>query len=57
MICTVAAIAALLGSMPPKGSEIVVPRSALNHYSAVQQFKARLCARRYGIKWRIDETR
>lgn len=57
MTCTVAAIVALLGYMPPKGTEIVIPRSAVSQYSTVQQIKARICARRYGIKYRIDEGR
>ncbi len=55
--CTVAAIVAVLGQMPPKGTEIVVPRSAVAQYTITQQIKAKLCARRYGIQWRIDETR
>lgn len=57
MTCTVAAIVSLLGYMPPKGTEIVIPRSAVAQYSTVQQIKARICARRYGIKYRIDEDR
>lgn len=57
MTCTVAAIIATLGYMPPQGTEIVIPRSAIVQMSATKQIKARICARRYGIKWRIDETR
>lgn len=55
--CTVAAIISVLGYMPPKGTEIVIPRSAVSQYTASQQFKARWCARKHGIQWRIDETR
>ena len=57
MTCTVAAIIALLGYMPPKGTVISVPRSAVGQYSALQQLKAKICAHRHGIKWRIDETK
>lgn len=57
MTCTVAAIIATLGYMPPKGTEIVIPRSQVEQFSTTQQIKARLCARRYGIQYRIDETR
>lgn len=56
-VCTVAAIVALLGSMPPKGTVIIIPRSAVSQYTIAQQFKAKMCARRYGIQWRIDEDR
>lgn len=55
--CTVAAIISLLGSMPPKGTVITVPRSSIAQYSIADQVKAKLCARRYGIRWRIDETK
>lgn len=55
--CTVAAIVSMLGSMPPKGTVISVPRSAVSQYSVTQQIKARICARRYGIQFRIDEER
>ena len=54
--CTVATIVSLLGSMPPPGTVIIIPRSAVAQYTAVQQLKAKLCARRYGIQWRIDEN-
>ena len=33
MICTAAAIIAFLGYMPPKGTEIIVPRSQLTQYT------------------------
>jgi len=55
--CTIAAIVSLLGAMPPKGTVITVPRSMLQQYSTADQIKARLCARRYGIQYRIDETK
>jgi hypothetical protein len=57
MTCTVAAVIATLGFMPPKGTEIVVPRSALHDVSIIKQTAAKACARRYGIKWRIGETK
>ena len=57
MTCTVAAIIAMLGQMPPKGTVITIPRSAVSQYSVMAQVKAKLCAHRYGIKWRIDETK
>lgn len=57
MTCTVAAIVALLGAMPPKGTVITVPRSQVNQYTKVQQLKAAMCARKHGISWQIDETR
>lgn len=57
MTCTVAAIIAFLGYMPPKGTEIIVPKSAVVHLTTTQKLKARVCARRHGIRWRIDETR
>jgi hypothetical protein len=55
--CTVAAIVSMLGSMPPRGTVITVPRSAVAQYSVAQQITARICAKRYGIQWRIDEDR
>ena len=56
-MCTVAAFVALLGYMPPRGTEIVIPRSQVQHYSPRQQRIARFCAARHGITWRIDEAR
>lgn len=55
--CTVAAIVSMLGSMPPPGTVITVPRSKVSEYTTVQQIKAKVCAKRYGIQWRIDEDR
>lgn len=57
MTCTAAAIIAFLGYMPPKGTVITVPRSAINQISKFDQTKAKLCAMRHGIKWQIDETK
>lgn len=57
MTCTVAAVIALLGYMPPKGTVIIIPRSQVKQYSVLDQVKAKLCARRHGIAWRIDETK
>lgn len=56
-MCTAAAIIAFLGYMPPKGTEIVIPRSQVSTYSQVQQSQAKRCAARHGIAWRIDEAR
>lgn len=55
MTCTAAAIIAFLGYMPPRGTEIIVPHSALEQYSFVQRAKARTCAARHGIKWRVTQ--
>lgn len=58
MTCTVAAIVALLGYMPERGGEpVIIPRSRIAQYSWSYQLKARICARRYGIRWRIAEDR
>lgn len=53
MSCTVAAIVAFLGYMPPKGTEIVIPQEYAARYSTVDRLKAMACARRHGIRWRI----
>ncbi len=53
--CTIAAIISVLGYMPPKGTVITVPRSAVSQLTYADQMKARLCARKYGIQYRIDE--
>ncbi len=55
MTCTIAAIIAVLGRMPPPGTVITVPRSAVAQYSRLDQVKAKLCAKKYGIQYRIDE--
>lgn len=57
MTCTVAAIIAALGSMPPPGTVISVPASAVAEKSRAEISHAKACARRYGIKWRIVEGR
>lgn len=57
MTCTVAAIVALLGAMPPKGTVITVPRSAIAHYTTTQIVKAKVCALRHGIRWKIEEDK
>lgn len=57
MTCTAATIAFFLGWMPPKGTVISVPRSQIAQLSITQQWKAKACAARYGIRWRIDETK
>ncbi len=56
MTCTLAAIVYFLGSMPEPGTVITVPRSSVARMTITQQAKARMCARKYGIQWRIDET-
>lgn len=55
MICTTATIVYLLGSMPPKGTVVSVPRSALAHYTSRQIERAKACAGKYGIRWRIAD--
>lgn len=57
MTCSVAAIIAFLGYMPPKGAVVVIPRSTISQMSVYQKVRARLCAERYGIKWKIQEGR
>jgi hypothetical protein len=56
MVCTVAAIVAFLGYMPPKGTVITVPRSKIVELSPSQKAKAERCANKYGIAWRVDEA-
>lgn len=53
MTCTVAAIIAMLGYMPPKGTVITVPKQAAQQYTIVQQYKAKRCAARHGIELRV----
>lgn len=54
MTCTVAAIISFLGYMPPKGTEIVIPRAAYEQMTSAHRVKAQLCARKHGIKWRVE---
>lgn len=55
MVCTVAAIVAALGYMPPRGTEITVPRASIEKYTPAQQRRAEACARKYGITWKVAE--
>lgn len=55
--CTAAAIVAALGTMPPPGTVISVPASAVAEKSRAEISHAKACARRYGIRWRIVEDR
>jgi hypothetical protein len=57
MLCTVAAVVAFLGYMPPRGTVITVPRSRLVELSPSQRAKAERCAEKYQIEWKIDENR
>lgn len=57
MICTAAAIAWMLGAMPARGTVVTVPRTQLAMYTKAKQDKAKACAAKYGIQWRIDESR
>lgn len=57
LTCTAAAIIAFLGWMPPKGTVITVPRSALKEISRLDQAKAKLCAMRHGIRWKIEDDK
>lgn len=57
MSCTAAAIIALLGYMPPKGTVITVPRSAISSYTRMDITKAKVCALRHGIRWKIEEDK
>ncbi len=49
MTCTVAAIVAFLGYMPPKGTVITIPASSASQYTLTQQWQARRCAAKHGI--------
>ena len=55
-VCSTLTIAWFLGSLPPKGVVITVPRSALVQYSDAQLKKAAHCAAKHHIKYRIDEA-
>lgn len=55
MLCTVAAIVAVLGYMPPKGTVLTIPKETAAQYSIVQQAKAQRCANKYGIELRIGQ--
>lgn len=57
MICTVATVVYFLGHMPPRGTVISVPRSQVEQYTPRQIARAKGCAGKFGISWRIDETR
>lgn len=55
MICSVAAIVYALGYMPPRGTVITVPRSAITQYTPRQLARAQACAGKYGIRWQIED--
>jgi hypothetical protein len=55
MVCTVAAIVALLGYMPPPGTVLTIPKEMAAQYSVTHQAKAQRCARKYGIELRVSE--
>lgn len=58
MVCTVAAIVAFLGYMPPRGTVITTPRSAIpSRYTPKHIEKGQACARKYEIQWVVDESR
>jgi hypothetical protein len=52
-MCSVAAIIAFLGYMPPRGTVISVPRSQAEQYTPRQVARAQACASRHGIRWQI----
>jgi hypothetical protein len=56
-MCTVAAVIAFLGYMPPRGTVITVPRSQVSQYTPKEVATAKGCAGRFGILWTIDENR
>jgi hypothetical protein len=53
MTCTVAAIVSFLGYMPPRGTEIIIPKAQASQYTMAQQWKAKACAAKHGIRWRV----
>jgi hypothetical protein len=54
LMCTVAAVIAFLGYMPPRGTVITVPKSAITQYTPRQIARAQACASKHGILWRIE---
>lgn len=55
MICSLPAIAALLGFTPQPGTVVNVPSSYVERLTYSERSHAKACARRYGIRWRIVE--
>jgi len=55
MVCSVAFFVWVLGYMPKPGTVITVPKAQADQYSIAEQYKARRCARRYGIELRVSE--
>lgn len=54
MTCTIAAIIAVLGYMPPKGTVITIPKESAQQYTPYQQYRAKRCAARHGIELRVS---
>lgn len=57
MICSVAAFVWFLGYMPPQGTVIAVPRSRVAPLTEQQRKRGEACARKYGIRWKIEEDK
>jgi hypothetical protein len=55
LMCTVAVIVAFLGYMPPRGTVITVPRSAVSQYTPRQVDRAKACAGKFGIHWKFED--
>jgi hypothetical protein len=57
MICKIVATAiiAAFGSMPPRGTVVIVPKEMAASYDAAKQERARVCALRWGIELRRGE--
>ena len=53
-LCTAATIVHFLGYMPEKGVTITIQRSTLAPYSERQIERAKRCATKHNIKWRIE---
>jgi hypothetical protein len=57
MICKLVATAiiAAFGSMPPRGTVVIVPKEIIAPYDTAKQERARVCALRWGIELRRGE--
>jgi hypothetical protein len=54
-LCTAATVIYFLGYMPPPGTVITVPKSAMSRYTPRQIARAKACASRFKIIWQIEE--
>lgn len=54
-VCSLPAIAALLGFTPQPGTVVNVPAAYVERLTYSERSHAKACARRYGIRWKIVE--